>query len=263
MKIWTFSDLHFAFSELDYDLEFPDADLCVVAGDVTAPPLKTVEWLQEKIGSRLPVVVVAGNHEYYGQVYVDALAEVRANRHKFPDVHFLENEEVVIGGVRFLGATLWTDFSLYERQKEGMKVAHAYMNDYRAIMYQLEPPVRLTPDHTLAFHRESKDWLVDALSRPFDGPTVVVSHTCPHELSVHPQYAGDPLNPAFTSDLSSVIETFEPALWVHGHTHSTFDYVVPGTRTRVVCNPRGYVRRTNYSYEVENTMFERYKVVEV
>ena len=27
-------------------------------------------------------------------------------------------------------------------------------------------------------------------------------------------------------------------LWVHGHTHSSFDYNIHGTR--VVCNPRGY-----------------------
>jgi Icc-related predicted phosphoesterase len=263
MKIWTFSDLHFAMSDLDYELEFPDADVCVIAGDVASPPLESVKWLQENIGHRMPVVVVAGNHEYYGQVYLPALAEVKAKRHLFPDVHFLENEEVVIGGVRFLGATLWTDFNLFERQKEAMKVAHAYMNDYRHIMYTLDPPERLTPQHTLAFHRESRRFIEKALARPFDGQTVVVTHTCPHPLSIHSAYAGDPLNPAFTSDLSSVIEEHEPAAWIHGHTHANFDYVVPGTRTRVVCNPRGYVRQTNYSYEVENMMFERYKVFEV
>jgi hypothetical protein len=29
-------------------------------------------------------------------------------------------------------------------------------------------------------------------------------------------------------------------LWVHGHTHDSFDYTIKGTR--VVCNPRGYAR---------------------
>ena len=29
-------------------------------------------------------------------------------------------------------------------------------------------------------------------------------------------------------------------LWIHGHMHDSFDYNVNGTR--VVCNPRGYVR---------------------
>lgn len=30
------------------------------------------------------------------------------------------------------------------------------------------------------------------------------------------------------------------ALWIHGHTHDSFDYRHNGTR--ILCNPRGYVR---------------------
>jgi hypothetical protein len=29
-----------------------------------------------------------------------------------------------------------------------------------------------------------------------------------------------------------------PSLWVHGHTHTSFDYRLGGCR--VLCNPRGY-----------------------
>ncbi|MGO7319408.1 metallophosphoesterase [Rhizobium ruizarguesonis] len=159
MKIWAFSDLHLGLGDLDYELELPEADICVVAGDVMSPPLASVKWLHQHIGKRMPVVFVAGNHEYYGQVYVDALAAMIADRGAHPGVHFLENSQAVIGGVRFLGATLWTDFDLYKHQLEGMRVAHAFMNDYRTIMYRLSPPERLTPQHTLNFHRESRSWL--------------------------------------------------------------------------------------------------------
>jgi hypothetical protein len=37
------------------------------------------------------------------------------------------------------------------------------------------------------------------------------------------------------------------ALWVHGHTHSSFDYLLNGTR--VVCNPRGYPLRRQGGFE--------------
>jgi len=30
----------------------------------------------------------------------------------------------------------------------------------------------------------------------------------------------------------------QPRLWIHGHTHESFDYKIG--KTRVVCNPRGY-----------------------
>ncbi len=263
MKIWTFSDLHLAFSDLDYEVEPPDADVCVVAGDILSPPLSSLRWLQERIGGKMPVVFVAGNHEYYGEVYLQALAQVKAERSRFPNVRFLENEETRIDGVRFLGATFWTDFDLHGTPDQSMRVAGAFMNDYRSIMHNLHPPTRLNPSHTRAFHQKSRKWLEGSLSQPFDGKTVVVTHTCPHPMSTHPQYTGNNLNPAFTSDLNEVIERFQPAAWIHGHTHASFDYVVPATATRVVCNPRGYVRQTNLSYQVENMMFERFKVIEV
>jgi Icc-related predicted phosphoesterase len=263
MKIWTFSDLHLGFGDLDYNLDIPDADVCVVAGDITSPPTKSAEWLQQRIGRHMPVVFVAGNHEYYGQVYTDALDAAIKHKRDFPDVNFLENSTVIIGGVRFLGTTLWTDFDLYGQQREGLRAAHAFMNDYRTIMYKLSPPQRLTPQHTLDFHLSSRTWLETELGLAFAGETVVVTHTCPHPMSVDPQYDGDAITPAFVSDLSGLMKIYQPAAWIHGHTHTSFDYIAPGTKTRVICNPRGYVRRTNSSYTVENMAFERYKVFEV
>jgi Icc-related predicted phosphoesterase len=90
---------------------------------------------------------------------------------------------------------------------------------------------------------------------PFDGKTVVVTHHAPHPISIAPRYARDALNPAFASDLTDVISQHQPDLWVHGHTHSSFDYVVPGTKTRVVCNPMGY--------DDENPSFDVGLVVEL
>jgi Icc-related predicted phosphoesterase len=261
LKIWILSDLHLPMSNLDWEIEFPEADICVVAGDVTDPPLESLAWLQENIGHRMPVVFVAGNHEYYGHSYLEALAEARLHASRFPAVHFLENDGTVIGGVRFLGATMWTDFDFYETPTRSMDAALLQMNDYRLVGYSREPRRRFSPEITRAIHQASRMWLDAALTERFDGPTVVVTHTCPHELSVDPAYAGNALNPAFVSDLSSVISQHQPDLWIHGHTHTCFDYTVPGTSTRIVCNPRGYVRFRGL--EVENRQFERYKVVEV
>ncbi|NTF17354.1 phosphatase [Agrobacterium rubi] len=263
MKIWVLSDLHFAMSHLDWDIEFPDADVCVVAGDVTDPVLESIKWLHKNIGCRMPVVYVAGNHEYYGHFYQESLAYALQESVRYPSVHFLEKGEAVIDGVRFLGATMWTDFEFFESPEQSMKIASRYMNDYRMIYYSEKPIRRFSAEISRAIHKDSREWLEKALSAPFEGPTVVVTHTCPHPLSVHEQYAGDPMNPAFVSDLAPVMEAHQPDLWVHGHTHNSFDYVAPGTKTRVVCNPRGYVKQWNMGYEVENMMFIRYKVVEV
>ncbi|BEP38497.1 hypothetical protein GmRootV59_54220 (plasmid) [Variovorax sp. V59] len=55
------------------------------------------------------------------------------------------------------------------------------------------------------------------------------------------------------------IEFFqEPVLWVHGHTHDSFDYQVGGRR--VACNPRGYM---NWHGKFENRDFNPGLVIEV
>ena len=71
-----------------------------------------------------------------------------------------------------------------------------------------------------------------------DAHNVVISHHAPSPRSIAPQYEGNKLNPAFISDLETMIANNSIALWIHGHTHTAFDYRIGGTR--VVCNPRGY-----------------------
>jgi Icc-related predicted phosphoesterase len=74
-------------------------------------------------------------------------------------------------------------------------------------------------------------------------------------MSVAKRYANDPLNPAFASRLEDLIEKYQPALWIHGHTHEPCDYELFGTR--VLCNPRGYPR------EKRGSAFDPGLVVEI
>ena len=267
LKAAVFSDIHLAFSELDYPLEFPaDVGVAIVAGDVTAPVGRSMKWLYENLVMKgVEVVFVAGNHEHYGQCFEDSMATGYAARAKYPGVHFLENDEVVIDGVRFLGATMWTDFNLYENVPAAIREAYLAMNDYRQIHSKFPDGTlrRFEPEMTRAIHQESRLWLRVALARKHDGPTVVVTHHCPHYMSIDKQYSGQLLNAAFTSNFDPEIREFQPDFWIHGHTHVGFDYVVPDTRTRVVCNPRGYVRETYARKEVENKKYEPYKTIEI
>ncbi len=50
-------------------------------------------------------------------------------------------------------------------------------------------------------------------------------------------------------------------LWIHGHTHDSFDYVHNGTR--VVCNPRGYCEFAGNGIECENRQFDPDKTVAI
>jgi len=120
----------------------------------------------------------------------------------------------------------------------GMAECAAALMDHRAILWrEAGRDRRLTPQDLLGEHQADRRWLEKQLAAPFDGPTVVITHHAPHPLSIAPRYAADWMTCGFASALpESFFEV--PVLWIHGHTHTRFDYRVNGCR--VVCNPRGY-----------------------
>ncbi|MDH3235886.1 MAG: metallophosphoesterase [Alphaproteobacteria bacterium] len=251
-RILIASDLHLEFSDITLDARA--ADIVVLAGDIHEGAAG-IEWAKARFTQ--PVIYVAGNHEFYnGEIgAVTAAMKVAAAG---SNVHVLDDEAVTIAGVRILGAVLWTDFALYgeEAKTTAFEQCLKFMPDFKIVSYASEI---LAPDDTIAMHARSRDWLADNLAQAHDGPTVVVTHHAPHRGSLAPQYADDPVSAAFISDLEALIVAAGPALWIHGHTHTSFDYQVG--QTRVVCNPRGYARKPDAHRE--NPDFARNFCVEV
>jgi len=251
MEILVLSDLHLEFGTFVVP-ENINYDVVILAGDIAVPGVKAVHWAarESTFGRASDVLLLAGNHEFYGQcIQPELTAMKRASDHR---VHVLDGDEVVIRGVRFLGCTLWTDFGLRIQTPEGWvsdpaKAMHAcrqVMNDYAQIRTQvyedqdgaLRPPLK--PEHTLEFHRQQRAWLETKLAEPFDGPTVVITHHAPHRNSVAEEYESDWVSAAYASELPAHFFNV-PVLWVHGHTHVSLDYLVGNCR--VFCNPRGYM----------------------
>jgi 3',5'-cyclic AMP phosphodiesterase CpdA len=244
VRIRVFSDLH--LEAAPFEPPAASADVVVLAGDIHNGPAG-VRWAKERFAA--PVLYVAGNHEPYDGEFHATRAALRdaaaASR-----VQVLDPGEAVIGGVRFLGCTLWTDFAL--AGEAGRKLAlgkyGAWLIDYRSIRWHDRA---FSVADSTGLHALERAWLARALVRPFPGPTVVVTHHAPHHGSIAPRFAAHPLNPAFITNLEDLMG--RAALWIHGHTHQAFDYTVRGTR--VVCNPRGY--------ENEATGFRADLVVEI
>jgi UDP-2,3-diacylglucosamine pyrophosphatase LpxH len=230
MLLHVMSDLHFEF---DGDFRAPDvaADVLVLAGDIQPGTAGLARFAD----AGLPVIYVPGNHEYYGHHFDETNAELRAAA-KSLGIHLLDNDEAVVGGVRFLGSTLWTDFRLDGELgvPRAMQAAGQLVFDFKSIRYA--GSALLTPKDTVLLHRQSVEWLAQKLDEPFPGTTVVVTHHAPHLGSIHPRWERSPINPSFASDLSHLMG--KAPLWIHGHMHDSFDYTVAGTR--VVCNPKGY-----------------------
>lgn len=231
MRIHVLSDLHTEFAP--FDPPPVDADVVVLAGDIGVG-LRGLEWARTAFGDT-PVVYVAGNHEPYRHALPKLTDEI-AHEAEGSNVHFLENRAVEVGGVRFLGCTLWTDFDLFGERVRSAASAQAAMNDFR--MIRVAPSFRrFGPGDARTMHLRSVRWLQEHLEVPFAGPTVVVTHHAPSLRSVAPARRADPLTAAYASDLEWML-TGMAALWIHGHTHHRVDYEIAGTR--IVSNQRGY-----------------------
>lgn len=253
MKLHILSDLHLSVCPMEHPRA--DADVVILAGDISRPE-DAAQWAG---GFGKPVIYVPGNHEFYGGSIDGTLAQLRAACVR-AGVTLLDREACVIGGVRFLGATLWTDFRLFpdaERHDQALQGALRFMRDFARIRLREDAEELLTPDSSAGLHAGYLAWLRARLDEPHDGPTVVITHHAPSARSIAARFAGSPINAGFVTDLEALMGRQRMALWIHGHTHDSFDYEVNGTR--VVCNPRGYAKG-----EVnENRRFDPHKVVEL
>lgn len=253
MKLNILSDLHLSQGAMERPCN--DADVVILAGDI-ARPAEAVAWAA---GFARPVLYVPGNHEFYGSSLAGTAAEL-GQLSAGTRVHVLDNSEVHLGGVRFLGTTLWTDFQLFgepEKRAAALADASRFMRDFKRIHTNEASDALFTPSDSASLFQRHAAWLAGKLAQPHAGPTVVITHHAPSPKSIHPRFAGSLLNACFVSDAEHLVDGNRVCLWVHGHTHDSFDYALNGTR--VVCNPRGYARNGVN----ENALFDLNFMVEI
>ena len=147
-------------------LQVVDADVIVLAGDIGVG-LEGICWaaslLQE---TKADIIYICGNHEFYGHEIHQLHAEIKAfvASNSEGRLHFLDDEQVVIDGVRFLGSTLWTDLKLFgeDLKDEGMLDGNQSLNDFRLI--DIGEWTFTTLD-SLYLHKKSVAWLENKLKK--------------------------------------------------------------------------------------------------
>lgn len=246
-----YSDLHYEFGS---QFEPPpglrgQVDGVILAGDISSG-LEAIAYARHI--ARLvdaPAILVAGNHEFYGQIIEPLIEDFRAQSDD--EVHFLDSDTVEIAGARILGATLWTDYALNEHKRiQAIRDMHKLMNDYRWIkrLSSTGSSCEIDTRTILARHIAERNWLSVELAKPFDGPTIVVTHHCPSRCSLEGHDTNRLVAAAYASNLDSFIEDREIDVWVHGHIHESRDYLIGNTR--IVANPYGYkINKTNVNFK--------------
>jgi Icc-related predicted phosphoesterase len=250
MRLWIFSDLHIDVCHSDAHFAFhlpeerPEHDAVVIAGDIREHMVKSVRWIANN-GFTKPVIFVAGNHEFYRTERDRELEKALEEAARYPNIHVLQDSHVDVGGVRFIGSTLWTDYRLDGEgwREMAMHAASDMMNDHRLIRLASAGYRRWLPKDCAAEHERSVAYIKAMLDLPTELAKVVITHHAPSKRSIGLEHIGSTLNPAFASNLDHLVH--RAALWVHGHVHNRSDYTIGDGR--VLCNPRGYATNGEWS----------------
>jgi hypothetical protein len=266
VNIQLLSDLHLESNPHFTAQATPGADLLVLAGDIGSyqngslldelaiadfglARFSPLPVSQGGAAWPTPVLFLPGNHEYDGLDFDTTHQRLRETCERLGMV-WLEQQTVVMGGVRFIGSTLWTDFDalstsaaragdmtlgeqLKSREK-AFRAANFYLSKNHSF-HQGEP---VLAEAVRERGLQSQAWLREALAQPFAGSTVVVTHFAPSLLSADPRYGLTPGTAGFCNALDDWLG--QAQLWLHGHLHCPIDYRKNGCR--VVANPLGYAR---------------------
>lgn len=224
MKFGILSDMHMDFSRSkDWDFTPEEGVFYLCAGDINSKLHMRQDFVNRHKDHMLYVL---GNHDYYG--------------FDFPTKTM--PKEAVVGGLKIVGVTLWTDLS---NPKDWFNYVNGLV-DSRYID-------GLTYDAYTERFAEDLEYLMTSEA------DVIVTHHCPTLRAIAPQFQvgeATKYNPGFASDLENTILSMAkpPKLWVYGHTHWRHSYRIG--ETLFVCNPMGYPGENTYYTNYEPQVIE-------
>lgn len=208
-------------------------DALILAGDLSNRPKDRWPQVFGYLTRYVPpdrIYAFPGNHDFYEHSLDDEarLAKICADH----GVNYAQKAVLTFGTARLLCCTLWTDFKLHGDVERSMQDAADGMNDYHYIRRIGLAYDRIRPMDTALVHADHVRWLNDQLAKPWPGSTIIITHHAPHRAML-----GDMpwhLEPAYATDLTEMIETHRPTLWLSGHTHARAEVSLGETTIRNV-----------------------------
>lgn len=247
-QIQVVSDLHFEINDGNVeDAIIPSAPILLIAGD-TCPVLlwsfqNFIGWVSVNFDF---VFLVAGNHEYYQNNLIATDKAIRDITKTYKNVFFLQQSEVILGDVVFMGCTLWS-YIPYEFKR----IIPMFVNDFKVITdmniqkydKMFSSNVKWLQERT-AHHKENGKKVVVLTHH---SPVIETGEADPRISSSFSRYGNSMMDCAYASNLNVLFPSCD--LWVFGHTHKKIDKVFDGCR--MVSNPKGYETKA------KNAFFEK------
>lgn len=269
MKIRIISDLHLDYNA-NHKLDLQDKEVfTIICGDISAYFDKTSKWINKNLKKG---VFVEGNHIFYNESKHSLQHFLHKLSTHYPltnDVTFLNNNYKIIDDIVFVGGILWTDYKLFGSGSKDMSkwFATKCLNDFRYGKVNFGNDIanekpnygskidKLTPDHCEKMFDETFAYINKVCKQFKDKKIVVVTHHAPSIQSLPDIYKNNESSPCYASNLEEfILDNPNIRLWCHRHTHSPSDYTIG--ETRIICNPRGYVRYGENKHFNENLIVE-------
>lgn len=267
LRIRPLSDLHFEFhrdggTSFVKSLDPQGVDVLVLAGDIMKMRLgfyRTLKLFRDRFPST-DIVFVTGNHEFHESSRVEVVKTLKDAVSHLQGIHWLDNHAVEIRGQRFLGTPLWfprrpapkhpmllsTDDEWAQGIIRGISkrgVEKSTFSDFEAI----------ANFNTWVYDENGR--AIKFLADNLQAGDILVTHYVPTRESTAPAYKTSLSNCWFIHDLTDFLLERKPALIVHGHTHTSFDYRLGSdTGPRVLCNPMGYVTQGEVNSRFDENM---------
>ena len=250
MRLQILSDLHLETESFEPE-PAGGAELLVLAGDIDS------RWsgFERFRGWPVPVIFVAGNHEFDGRELSTAWPALRERCEQL-GFTMLERQSAVRTDaqgrrIRFVATTRWCDFDLFAdapgtpQHERVLRAATYFMRIMRSTRHGLPFDAAAVREEALA----CRAWLAAELAKQPDADgagwdsTVAITHFGPSLRSADPRYGGQPGTASFCNADDDLLPLAQ--LWIHGHLHCRHDYRVAHAlgSTRVVCNARGHSHR--------------------
>jgi Icc-related predicted phosphoesterase len=268
-----------------------DVDVLILAGDISdcKGARKFILSILNK-HKNLIIVYVFGNHEYFNS----SLEEVRhfwseqikhqenGNDNKdsndtkdnndtkngkdyIHNLYILDNGSLILNNIRFIGATLWTDYNQTNKQhhqlnilnnphlmsEREMIIGDDYFKNNEKIYTDKNQICKVSVKTILHECINSINCIQQALSKKDDFVNIIITHHLPSYKSVSDKYYGSSKNVNYASHLDWLIEKYQPYMWCHGHTHDPCDYYIG--KTKILCNPKGYFHEQDNNFNEKLT----------
>ena len=264
-KFYLASDLHLSFGPLEIP-NTDNVDCLILAGDIieidtlkkdgTCTKNGVREFFEQVNRDYKHVIWVFGNHEYYGNYYMEKSRDDARNwltHNGFHNIQVRENQSTEVNGIPIHCCTLWTDMN--NNNEHCAYTIQIGMNDYRYIRGANpgRAGAKINTKEIQIIHQRSLMYLDKATE---DGRNcIVVTHHQPTLRALNSNYPSN-LDYAYASDLSDFfLDRPNIKVWCSGHTHDSHQQLDIGDQ-RFLTNCRGYYGHEEIARHFTPMLFE-------